>query len=214
MLGKHPMKMNGSGAETCFMKSLNSQMLRPTQWVGRNGTLCLFLILSGLFCGSFAQSGKQPKKAEPKSTVTRGYLSNPQAPGLRFAPPPKPPVAYLPPLPISQDPEPIFSPEFAQAGSELPVPPEPEKTETKRVPPTPFALTDVASLLKDAKATKIPADGDSLGIVSPQMLVRFFENGKTKTIEIPIPNPIEGPINFRVPVNERKRTSSARYEVK
>jgi len=162
----------------------------------------------------YGQTTSKDSKALPESSAKRGYLSRPQPSGLRFAPPPKPPVAYLPPLPITYDPQPVFSPEFAQPGTEFPTQPAvtSSKPITARVASVP--ITDISSIFKGTKQGKIPVDTGNLGTVSPQMLVRFFEGGKPISIEIPIDNLIEGPLNFQIPVRQVKPSSSSTYELK
>lgn len=162
-------------------------------------------------CG---QTTARDSEALPGSSAKRGYLSRPQPSGLRFAPPPKPPVAYLPPLPITYDPQPVFSPEFAQPGTEFPIQSDVTSSKPSPAPPASVPITDISSIFKGTKQGKIPVDTGNQGIVSPQMLVRFFEGGKPMSIEIPIDNLIEGPLNFQIPVRQGKTSSSATYELK
>lgn len=161
---------------------------------------------------SFGQGQSKPvptTKAAPKEAPTvPGYLSKAPPPGLRFAPPPKPPVASLPPLPITYDPQPVFTPDFAQPLADFPA----TVRETKQIqaPQTPVVpVLDLASQISTNRGEKIPPAITSAEAVSPQMLIRFFQNAKPAEIEMLMPNPVY----FRPPVEER-RSSSATYELK
>lgn len=173
----------------------------------KNAVIYVFAVV--LFSSPTGTMGQAKTSTPKKAVAKRGYLRNLQPSGLRFAPPPKPPVASLPPLPITFDPQPVFSPEFAQPGSKFPVEPNVKISTTTPGDPVSVPITDLASVFRGPKQGKIPTDTGNLGAVSPQMLVRFFENGKPKTVEIPIDNMIKNPAAFRVPVR-----SSATYEVK
>lgn len=164
---------------------------------------CLAALLAfELSCNGFAQAAKK-EKDEPKS----GYLSKSPPSGLRFAAPLKPPVAYLPPLPITHDPQPLFSPEFAQPISELPVQPvvQPEPSAPSI---TSFPITELTSIFTNK--SKIPENPSVPNVLNPQMFVKFFR--QTKPVEAESQS--LSSITFRVPVKEEKRSSSATYEVK
>lgn len=179
-----------------------------TSWV-------VFAFAVMLLAGPIETQGQAKSSSTSKKPVAkRGYLSKLQPSGLRFASPPRPPVSYLPPLPITYDPQPVFTPEFAMPGTELPV-----RKSVKVVTNTPtfnldVPITDLSSIFTGPKQGKIPTDSGNQEAVSPQMLVRFFENGNRKTIEIPVDNIIGNPLTFRVPVNRPKASGSATYELK
>ena len=107
----------------------------------------------------FAQAPKKPaEKAPPLNTKTAsgpGYLNKTPPSGLRFAAPPKPPVAYLPPLPITYDPQPIFSSDFAPPTSDLPV---------TKAPAPPAQLHAVVSPSVTALASNFSTNTSALGV--------------------------------------------------
>ena len=145
----------------------------------------------------------------PKPSTGRGYLSQLPPPGLRFAAPPKPPVANLPPLPITYDPQPVFSSEFASPTTDLhsPITALPPSSEP---PATSVPFAALTSNFNTNRTGNIPSGPVDMASVSPQMLVRFFQNGKPRDIELLLTNAV----SFRVPVQDEKRSSSASYEVK
>lgn len=156
------------------------------------------------------KSGPAPSAPGQKSASNQGYLSLAAPSGLRFAAPPKPPVAYLPPLPITYDPQPVFSSEFAPPTTDLatPKPPPPAPLPPSVVSPS---LTSLASNFGTNRSSgQIPTAPVEMGSVSPQMLVRFFPGGKLGEVELLLTNAM----SFRVPVREEKPSSSASYEVK
>lgn len=167
------------------------------------GLGCLFAVLAlEPAYNGFTQAAKK-EKDEPKS----GYLSKSTPSGLRFAAPPRPPVAYLPPLPITHDPQPLFNPEFAQPISELPVQPvilpAPSAPSITSIP-----LTELTSIFTNK--SKIPESTSVPNVLNPQMFVKFFQQTRPGEGE----SPSLSSITFRVPVKEEKRSSSAIYEVK
>ncbi|MBI2948315.1 MAG: hypothetical protein HYY23_11775 [Verrucomicrobia bacterium] len=177
----------------------------------------LAMVALTLICGPcwvYSQAAKKSaapsSPAIPKPAPSQGYLSKASPPGLRFAPPPKPPVAYLPPLPITYDPQPVFSSDFAPPTTDLPVGkgPPPPALPPSVVGPSVTAL--VSNFTTNRAQGQIPAAPVDLGSVSPQMLVRFFSTGKPNEVELLLTNAV----SFRVPVREEKPSSSASYEVK
>ena len=156
------------------------------------------------------------KKATPagtperaRSSTTRGYLSQLPPPGLRFAAPPKPPVAYLPPLPITYDPQPVFSSEFAPPTTDL-VSPRMALPSSSEPPVMNVPFAALTSNFNTNRTGNIPSGPVDVASVSPQMLVRFFQSGKPRDIELLLTNAV----SFRVPVQGEKPSSSASYEVK
>jgi hypothetical protein len=139
---------------------------------------CGWCLITALLLGGTLHGLAQGKKKEapPKETLLPGYLSKSAPSGLRFAAPPKPPVASLPPLPITFDPQPVFSPEFAQPNGNFPV------MVSTNPPPSSPPLTSMSwpeAVTKfGTNKVQIPATPVDMGAVSPQMLVRFFQNGK------------------------------------
>lgn len=172
-----------------------------------------FLIVIGL--ASSYSADPQKKTGASAGTVGNdspapsGYLNKAAPPGLRFAAPPKPPVAYLPPLPITYDPQPVFSSEFAPPTVEI-APPKKIVTPQPTNGPTSIRLPDLVSDLGSKRTGNIPAYPVDMGSVSPQMLVRFFHDGRPGGVEMLLTNGI----SFQVPVREGKPVSSASYEVK
>lgn len=151
---------------------------------------------------------KQPTSPAPQPANSSGYLSKLPPTGLRFAPPPKPPVSSLPPLPITYDPQPVFSPDFAQPLAEFPNPPKPTPP-PPRIDPQDVEVAELASIFTN-KTEKIPPSLAPVEAVSPQMLIKFFQNAKPAEVQMLVPDPVY----FRVPVREERRSSSATYEVK
>jgi len=192
----------------------------PATWIPKLSitvVVAAFILVSSP-CQVYSQASKtqaskkspaSPAPASPKPTSNQGYLSKAAPSGLRFAPPPKPPVAYLPPLPITYDPQPVFSSDFAPPTTDLPL----GKGAPSAPPPT-VVGPSVTSLISNFSTNRIqgqiPAAPVDLGSVSPQMLVRFFSTGKPNEVELVLTNAV----SFRVPVREDKPSSSASYEVK
>jgi hypothetical protein len=177
-------------------------------FVFRSSVIAAFLILS--LIGVPISSGQNAKK-EPsvkKEATQSGYLSKAPPAGLRFAPPPKPPVAYLPPLPITQDPQPVFSGEFAPP-TDFPVPPPSPKPVAIQPASQIVPFAELASTLTNRQG-KIPPTPVEFNRVSPQMLVRFFQNGKPEEVQLLIGDPV----SFRVPEKENRPSSTAGYELK
>lgn len=189
------------------MKNKPSETVVEGKWRPNVSRVIVVLILFGTVFHTLGQSSKKPPQ---KETSTTGYLNKAAPSGLRFALPPKPPVAYLPPLPITYDPQPVYNPEFAQPVIDVPrlsttnAPP-PPPPQVSRVP-WPEAVTNFPT----NKPVQIPPTPVELGAVSPQMLVRFFQNGKPADVQMLMTDPV----NFQVPVREERRSSSATYEVK
>ena len=182
-----------------------------------NLPLGLVVAVSTMFFGTSFVYSQAPKKPaggagamSQKPTSSQGYLSKATPPALRFASPPKPPVAYLPPLPITYDPQPVFSSDFAPPTTDLPVAqaPPPPPLQPSVVGPSMTSL--VSSFTTNRPPGQIPSAPVDLGSVSPQMLVRFFPGGKHNEVELVLTNAV----SFRVPVREEKPSSSASYEVK
>lgn len=155
------------------------------------------------------KAGAPAEPASPKPTQS-GYLNKAEPSGLRFAPPPKPPVAYLQPLPITYDPQPVFTSDFAPPTTDLPVAkaPGPPPPAPQVVGPSVTSLT--SNFSTNRPQGQIPAAPVDLGSVSPQMLVRFFSNGRPNEVELLLTNAV----SFKAPVREEKPSSSASYEVK
>jgi hypothetical protein len=187
------------------MKQQVSKQSLGTVFASRCGWCLITALLLGGTLHGLGQGRK--KDAPPKEPLLPGYLSKSPPSSLRFAAPPKPPVAYLPPLPITYDPQPVFSPEFAQPNAPFPVsvstPPTP-------LPPAPTSLQWPEAASKMTNKVQIPATPVDMGAVSPQMLVRFFQNGKPADVQMLMTDTV----SFRVPVKEEKQSSSASYEVK
>jgi hypothetical protein len=200
--------------------SMNQKLFTsPATWVSKLplsiAVAALTLVLNPCLVHSQAPKNQAPKKSAtpspsiPKAVPGQGYLSKAAPSGLRFAPPPKPPVAYLPPLPITYDPQPVFSSDFAPptdflAGKS----PAPSDQPLKVVGPSVTSL--VSNFTTSRVQGQIPAAPVDLGSVSPQMLVRFFPSGKPNEVELLLTNAV----TFRVPVREDKPSSAASYEVK
>lgn len=168
--------------------------------------MVLAIFLGGVWDG-LAQAGK---KETPRVTSAPlpGYLSKAAPSGLRFAAPPKPPVAYLPPLPIPTDPQPVFSPEFAQPIADVSPPARTNPTPSPKLPNS-VQWPEIATMFTN-KQGQIPPTPVDMGAVSPQMLVRFFQSGKPADVQMLMADPV----SFRVPVKEEKPSSSASYQVK
>jgi hypothetical protein len=167
----------------------------------------LSTVVCAAFFGSLLAGFCQNRTQAPKQEIPlSGYLSKSAPSGLRFAAPPKPPVAYLPPLPITYDPQPVYSPDFASPIADLPRAPA-DDIAPPTLAPTSVPVTDLITMFTN-KQGKIPQDLVEQGIVNPQMLVRFFQNGKASEIEL------REPISFKVPVKDEKPSSSASYQVK
>ncbi|MBI4659417.1 MAG: hypothetical protein HY735_11300 [Verrucomicrobia bacterium] len=195
------------------MKQMYSNSTASIAHVHRVIGVLSLIILATTYGGVPAGSKKAASSsspAAPKATSPQGYLGKSSPMGLRFAPPPKPPVAYLPPLPITYDPQPVFSSDFAPPTTELPAP------QPSVGPAPPPAITNVAvtilasNFVGTNRNGQIPASPVDLGSVSPQMLVRFFPNGRIGQVELFLTNGA----SFNVPVREDKRSSSASYEVR
>lgn len=169
-----------------------------------------------LFAGALLCSGQQPTPASkhPAATAT-GYLGKAAPSGLRFAPPPKPPVAYLPPLPITYDPQPVFTPEFANPTGELPPPPPPPNNSSNLAPPSVPGPEKVLSPLypnhtPGGKQNQVPLSAGEIGVVIPQMLVKFFQPGQPTEVQMLMNNPVM----FQPPLRQERPSSSATYQVK
>ncbi len=145
----------------------------------------------------------------PRPSTSRGYLSQLPPPGLRFAAPPKPPVAYLPPLPITYDPQPVISSEFAPPTTDL-ISPRTVLPSSSEPPVMNVPFAALTSNFNTNRTGNIPSGPVDVASVSPQMLVRFFQSGKPRDIELILTNAV----SFRVPVQDYKPSSSASYEVK
>ncbi len=188
--------------KTTLLKKSNGS---GSGWIG-----CLSLASIIVLGGGLQALAQTPKNAPPKEAALPGYLNKSAPSGLRFAAPPKPPVAYLPPLPISYDPQPVYTPDFAQPIADFP------HTVTATPPPPPPFVSSVQwpdsrnSFNTTNKQVLIPATPVDLGAVNPQMLVRFFSNGKPADVQMLV----NDPVGFRVPVKEEKPSSSASYQVK
>jgi hypothetical protein len=161
---------------------------------------------------SVVESIAQQPKVEKKEVAPSGYLNKISPPGLRFAPPPKPPVAYLPPLPITYDPQPVFTPEFASPMSDLPKPPS-SNTASAPAPnpvvPGPERLSPIYNNGGN-KQSQIPVSAGEAGVVSPQMLVKFFQAAQPAEVQMLMNNPV----SFKAPLPAERPSSSATYEVK
>jgi hypothetical protein len=170
--------------------------------------LAILLIFGGSFSSQSQTTGKAPSQVgKSQDTLNPGYLSKSAPSGLRFAPPPKPPVAYLPPLSISHNPQPVFNSEFAQPIADLPTPPIPNSAPTPP-PITVVPFTELTTIFtnKDSKVPESPVDP---GAVSPQMLIRFFADEKPGTRKT-----LDTPVFFRVPVNEETPTRVTSNQLK
>lgn|GEM_PF-1792513 len=176
------------------------------------GTLRQLIVAGLLFIIHFqAVAQSSAKKEQPEEVQTPGYLNKTAPTGLRFASPPKPPVAYLPPLPITYDPQPVFNSDYAQQVGTVPNVAAPSAPPPV-VPPVigvPWPES-VAAVPSTNRQIQIPVTPIEVGAVSPQMLVRFFQNGRPADVQMLMSDPV----NFRVPVREERRSSSASYEVK
>ena len=122
-------------------------------------TLCqlVFLFLLGT---AAAQAQSTPQVA--------GYLSRVPASGLRFAPPPKPPVAQLALSGIRADPSPYLNNKFLTMGQ--------TQAESKLIDlhfldPQKPRRADSAPVLALASSVITP----DMEVLSPQALIRFFE---------------------------------------
>lgn len=189
---------------------MKTTLLKKSSGSGSGWIGCLSLASIIVIGGDLQSLAQTRKKAPPKEVILPGYLNNSVPSGLRFAAPPKPPVAYLPPLPISYDPQPVYTPDFAQPTADFP-----HSVAVTPVPPTTFVSTVVwpdsrNSFNTTNKQVLIPATPVDMGAVSPQMLVRFFSNGKPADVQMLV----NDPVGFRVPVKEEKPSSSASYQVK
>jgi hypothetical protein len=161
---------------------------------------------------TFEALAQQPV-ATKKETTPAGYLSKSSPSGLRFAAPPKPPVAYLPPLPITFDPQPVYTFEFASPMQDLP------KPSNAGAPPPKIAVPqvpgpEIVSPLYNNPGSRqgggqIPMTSGEVGIVSPQMLVKFFQVGQPEVQML-----MSNPVSFKAPVREERPSSSATYEQK
>ena len=172
---------------------------------------CVFL---GGTPEGFTQTPKKPAEkaslSNSKTASSPGYLNKTPPPGLRFAAPPKPPVPYLPPLPITYDPQPIFSSDFAPPTADLPVTKSAAPPAQQHTVVSPSVTALASNFGTNRMVGQIAGSPVDLGSVSPKMLVRFFQNGKPSEVELLVTN---AP-SFQVPVREIKPSSSASYEVK
>jgi hypothetical protein len=137
-----------------------------------------------------------------------GYLTKSAPSVLRFAPIPKPPAGGLPPLPITLDPQPTYSPEFASAIPDAFRPASmivSGQTNSPKAPPA--GLVVMPAPASNAKATAVTPES---GTASPQMLIKLRPDGKPGGIEM---YPGDW-ITFQTPVREERRSSSATYEIK
>ncbi len=162
------------------------------------------LAAGGCFVMAFTCGGAPPKA----TNSTSGYLPKSAPAGLRFAPPPKPRPDYLPPLPITPEPQPTGLFDSAPLTTNVTI------VVTNVVAPVKApkggAMTETArSERKAAKSGKKEMMTAEPGRVSPEMLLRFFPNGKPAGMEMLV----NDPVNFQAPIRERP-SSSAGYEVK
>lgn len=138
--------------------------------------------------------------------AARGYLAvpGPSSSSLRFAPPPKQPVAALPPIAINHSPPLAVVPDFAE-------PPDANATEALPVPlPAPGKAKPVAteksqtsnrSTQVQAKArTALPSE------VSTEMLVKFFADTKVEAAHDLNREGVSLP--FRIPLPPRPPTKA------
>jgi hypothetical protein len=160
--------------------------------------IAAFFFLGLLVFSAFSVVGQAVKVERPA-----GYLNKPPPGGLRFAAPPKPPVEQLPPLPVTYDPQPLFSHEFAQ--------PFGEAARMHSVVPAPSAFARPPSVeeLVDSNFIRpisippvVPVDS---GVVSPQMLVRFFAPGQTAEVGVIV----DTSVAFQPPVYRGPKPSSS-----
>lgn len=165
-------------------------------------------MLTGLFClVALAALAAPPKTTTPPGpTVPQGYLPKAGPAGLRFAPQAKPRPAYLPPLPITPDPQPaaISEPTPGSAGNSVTT-----HVAGQVSPPKALPATDAVNASQGNRA-KTAVNPSESGVVTPQMLLKFFPNGKPAGYEMLL----NEPVNFQVPVRETRPSSSASYEVK
>ena len=113
-----------------------------------------------------------PAKAQPVDSS--GYLNKTPSSPLRFATPPRPPVASLPPLTITQDPKPVFSARFVEPTADVTL-----------APPTAARASDdlITSVQWPELVTQLPAKQGGIPenvppkrAIAPQSLVRHFES--------------------------------------
>lgn len=165
-------------------------------------------VLAGLFCLVALTALAAPPKTNtpPVPTVPQGYLPKAGPAGLRFAPPAKPRPAYLPPLPITPDPQPtaVSEPAPGSAGNSVTTHVT-GQTSPRKAP----AATDAVNANQGNRAKTAGSPAES-GLVTPQMLLKFFPNGKPAGYEMLL----NDPVSFQVPVRETRPSSSASYEVK
>jgi hypothetical protein len=123
---------------------------------------------------------------------TQGYLSKDTPPALRFSPPPRPPVANLPPSAIATDVPPVFSDTFLEKNQ-----PPIDDSSRPKLPAKPLRNSSKASNEK-AKPGTVQANPNVL-----KMLVRYFEHGS------PIPGPSAEAIHFQPPLKEETTTTGS-----
>lgn len=108
----------------------------------------------------------------PPQVDSSGYLSKTPASPLRFATPPRPPVASLPPLAITQDPKPVFSARFVEPTADVTLVP------AVAAPSAPDLATSVQwpELVSQipTKEGGIPESLPAKRAIAPQSLVHFF----------------------------------------
>jgi hypothetical protein len=166
--------------------------------------VCRFRVYAAafFFLGFFIYSGFPVVGQAVKVERPAGYLSKPPPGGLRFAAPPKPPVEQLPPLPVTYDPQPLFSYEFAQPFGEAARMHSFEVAQpTSPRPPSVEELVDSNFIRPISIPPIVPMDS---GVVSPQMLVRFFVPGQTAEAGVIV----DSSVAFQPPVQRGPKPSS------
>ena len=168
----------------------------------------LILLAVGFATTAFAADATvATNKPAVKNTATpvasgAGYLANAKAGPLRFAPAVPPRPADLPPVPVTHDPQPTRPPEFPKVAEG------PQTIVTTRRDETPTAVFPPSE--STAPKARSAADFGATLFLTPQMLVRFFPNGKPIGAALGT----EQTIVFQVPVRPAPESSSATYTVK
>jgi hypothetical protein len=166
---------------------------------------CQSLILLALIAVCATSSGCQQRVH-----VTHGYLSKGPPVALRFAPPEQFAV-QLPPLPKSPDPQPSALPNIDAEAS--PAVGAPDQSAASAVSSPKQTVENNGSVANSSEPppmrVRIPVDLTGVpGQVSPQMLIRFFPDGKPSQIEFFV-NPRSG-----TEIPNDLPSSSAQYSVK
>jgi hypothetical protein len=148
---------------------------------------CAVMLVLGV---GFLHAAEPAKKSVAPS---QGYLSKDPPPGLRFAAPPRPPVASLPPAAIPANTAPVFSEKFYDKEEFRPEDPSKLKAPDK----LPKTVKKVSNEKPAEKPAAVQSNPDAL-----KLLVKYFEFGTS------IPSSSDGTNRFKPPLKEEPEAAA------